>query len=345
MDSNNEIFESLKEFELLKEEDKLLRKESIKALRSVVYIPKSKPPKDEEELYDAYINTLQRHDLKDSFPSQLLSPFYKLSKYDNINQHKNDKYFIKLDQLLKYLKLHQDILKEYKNTPKNSTINTSYSNTKNYVIPQIKNKQSFINDFKANYADDDLENDKTFQSVQKTAKILNLYKDEPLIGSLLIQASKNKEFNFLTEGYTKELQQINERIFSYKLKLSKRDIVKSFQCYAIDIYHELSVQNQLMKNPKKKIENKMLVNLIGEISKHLLDEKVGKLHVKNINSRFYYIDIINNMMILQPSTTKVSRFNFNISNNSLDDFLSQLLNDFFDDVLLKLDKSIMDLEK
>ena len=85
MENNEEIFE------LSKAEDKLLIKEIIKAFKSIKYIHKSQPPKDDSELYDAYIYTLKRHDLKDSFPSQLLSPFYKLAKYDNINQHKNDK--------------------------------------------------------------------------------------------------------------------------------------------------------------------------------------------------------------------------------------------------------------
>ena len=304
---------------LSKNEEKILTKEIIKSFRTILYLHKSKPPEDEKELYDGYIKTLQRHNLKDSFPSQLLSPFYKLAKYDNINQHKKDHYFIKLDQLLKYLKLHQEILKEYKNTHKNSTPNTSYSNTIKYIEPQIKSTESLLNGFKDNYMGDDLENDKTFLSIQKTAKILNIYKYYPLIASQWIQASNNDDFDFITNGYKKELQKRNESIFSYKLQLSKKDIIKSFQAYAIDIYHKDSVQNQLMQYDKQ-IEDKTLVNLIGEISKKLLDETVSKPHVKNINSQFYYIDIIKNIMILQPSTTKVSRIKF----NSLDDIFLKL---------------------
>ena len=323
MENNNE------NLKLSKEEDKLLTKEIIKAFKSVMYIHKSRPPKDEVELDDVYLNTLQKHNFKDSFPSHSLSPFYKLAKFDNINQHKNDNYFIKLDQLLKYLKLHQVILQEYKNTSKNSTVNTSYSTIKNYIEPQIKIKERLLSGFKDSYIGNDLENDKTFLSIQKTTKILNLYRDNPLIASLWIQASNNNELDFITEGYKKELQKENKTVFSYKLKLSKRDIIKSFQAYAIDIYHKDSVHNQLMKNPRKKIEKKMLVNLIGEISKKLLDETISKPHVKNVDSQFYYIDIIKNMFILQPSTTKTARMKFNS----------------FDDLLLKLDKSIKDLKK
>lgn len=315
-------------FELTKEDKKVLAKELLKSLRSVKYLHLAKEPEDSEKQYSAYRYTLRKHGFDNAFDSDFMSPFYKLIKYDKINQRKNDNYFVKLDQMLKFLKTHQEILEDHKNSPKNSTAHTTYSRVKDYITPHINENKDFIQNFQENYMGENINDDQTYKSIQKTAKILKAYQDDPWAGSLCIQASNDTKFDYLTSEHKKELEKLSNKVFSYKIKLSKRDIVKSFQAYAIDIYHKDSVQNQLM-NYEKTIDDKLLVSLIGDISKELLDKSVGKPHVKNINSKFQYIDIIKSTLILQPTTTKTKRMKFNS----------------YDELLLKLTESSVDSEQ
>lgn len=286
--------------ELSNNDCRIFIKEIIKSLKSIKYIQQSKYPKD-SEFYDIYIQTLKKYDLEDSYKSHILSPLYKLAKYDKVVSYKKENYFVKLDQLLKYLSIHKKILEEYHNNClDNSTLHTTHTNHKKFIKSEINEKEKFKTNFEKMFIGDNINQDKTYNSIVKTSNILNAYKNNPLFTSLYIQASKDDKYNYMTHERKTELQKINERIFSYKLKLSKRDIVKSFQSYAIDIYHEKSVQNQLMKDCKA-IDDKLLVKLIGDISKELLDISVGKPNVKNIDCEFQYLDIINDTPILKPT--------------------------------------------
>jgi hypothetical protein len=304
---------------LSKAEKHIIYKIVIDSLRAVKYINLSKTPNDSVELYEAYIYTLKKHGFENSFDSQLNNPFYSLAKYDKINNHKKDPYLIKLNQLLKYLKQHIQFFEDMKNSLPNSTINTSYTNTKKYIAKDINDYNKSLDIHSKHSKKSNLSDDETYQSILKISKILKIYKEHPLFTSSWIQSSNNEKFDCITSEHKEELQKLNKQIFSYKLQLSKKDIVKSFQAYAIDIYHNESIQNQLMNNTKL-ITDKELVKLIGAISKKLLDEEISKPHVKNVDSIINYIDIVQNTLILQPTTTPTKR----IKLTSYDDLLLKL---------------------
>jgi transposase len=167
----------------------------------------------------------------------LKGAFWELAKHDKINNHKNKPFLVKLDRLFYTLKKHIKLRDKIENADSFSNIKTTYSTHANFIQPTINAYETTL--------EDDREND----SLTNKVNILNVYKEEPLAVAMAIQASSNSDYNFLYENMNKkDFQDLNKRIVSFKLKLSKKDVAKSLQLHIISLYKNDSIHNQLLKD-------------------------------------------------------------------------------------------------
>jgi len=284
-------------FEVItKKEKHILLKSIINTLRPLKYLHFAKLPISQEELYKAYTHTIKKHSLEKELEGYYLKgAFWELAKFDKINTHKNKPFLVKLDRLFHSLKRHIQIKDTIKNSYPFSTVKTTYSTHPNFIQPTINAYETTL--------EDDINN----ISINNKIKLLNEYKNDPLSISVTIQASTNSKYNSLFEDINKkDFQDLNKRIVSHKLKLSKKDISKSLQLYIISLYKNNSIHNQLLKDIPP-ITNKKLLLYAEQISKKFIDINTESLNVKNINAKVNHIDIFDDIIIMQPTIQAVKK--------------------------------------
>lgn len=309
--------------QLTRDEKHLLKRATIKSLRPLKYIHEAKTPEN-EQLYDAYKFTLKKHGFENDFESDFMNPFYKLAKYDKIYPHDKDNfYLVKLDHMLMLLRNHINIINSLKELPKDSSPHTSYSNHQKFIQKEINNLKTSLNEFEQRHKDKNLLYDEPYNKDYKyyhiTISVLELYVEQPFVYSIVFRNLKNPDFKTIFQGFDEFIKDYSKKIFSYKLKLDSIHLTKSFNLHAINIYKNHSLHNQFM-NFNKHIDDSELTKLLGDITDKFLNKK-AKPNVKNINARYEFIDMIDDILIMQP-TNQEPLPTFQI--NSYENFISLL---------------------
>lgn len=319
------IFENNEIIELPKGETYKLKKIYVKELLPLKYAHLAKSPNDNADLYEAYIYTLNKHGFRNKFQSELNNPLYRLSQYDKINQHKNDPYLIKLDRLLMLLNKHLKIIDELNTLPKDSTPHTSYSNHKKFIAKEIQSLKTTLYEFKLRHKDKNLLYDypycEDYKYYNTTISLLELYCDYPMLFSIFLKNAHNPRYEKLYDGMDTDIKNYADKIYSYTLKLNSTHLTKSFNLFAIGIYKNDSLYNQLL-NIKKQINDKDLISELSIITEQLLDNKALP-NLKNLTASCDYIDLIDDLFIIQPNQKKKQR---TTTINNYNEFLSSLKN-------------------